>query len=511
MYGKLGYAPPAERAETHTKNSRKGDKRHPSVDERALEGLRNAVVAAGQPARAALPETLLQFRKLHKLATGFMTPLQTLAVGASGPTAAAAAAAAVVDDDGLGPRDPTLQRLHTHLHQTRTGTGRLSSSDPNLQNLPTAAAAAADDGGDGEELLRLLGGANVSIRSAFRASGPDCVLVSIDYSQIEMRVAAHVTGDARLLQAFTAAAAAGGAGAAGGSSGGGGLGGFGGAASSAAAAAGGGGGSGRPADIYAAMAAQVFGARAPGDVTPGQRKTAKTVMLGLLYGMGAGEACAKLGVSEAEAAALRGQFVARYAGVARFVAAARDFAKRWGYVPTLAGRRRPLPEARDPNPNRAHYALRQAVNAIVQGTAADIIKTAMVLVDRALRQQQPPSSSSSSSAAAAAPAVRGRLVMQIHDELLLECPAQPAAVAALVGLVTRIMETDVPRELALAAGAAGGVFAPAGAAWRAGEAAEAAELLGRSPRLAVPLSTCVEVGVEWGALAPWPPPPDGGS
>lgn len=256
-------------------------------------------------------------------------------------------------------------------------------------------------------------------------------------------------------------------------------------------------------DIYAGMAALAFGVPVAAAVTPAQRLQAKTVVLGLVYGMGLADTAAKLGLSESDAAGTRAAFQRRFPGVQQFVRRAQEFTDRHGYAPTLTGRRRDLPEIRHADGNRKAYARRQAVNSVVQGTAADLIKVAMVLVDGELRVGGGGGGGVGGGGGAAPPPLPGRLLLQIHDELLFECPAAPAAVAALVAAVTRIMTTDVPVELARVAGMPGGLFDAARRGGPASPAADAARLLGGSPELRVPLCVSVEVGDTWGHMVPW--------
>ena len=197
-----------------------------------------------------------------------------------------------------------------------------------------------------------------------------------------------------------------------------------------------------------------------------------------------------------QAGRVRSHFNVAYPGIGRFIAAAKVFAKRFGAVPTVSGRLRYLPEIRDPNPVRASYAARQAVNSIVQGTAADVIKIAMILVQRYLLRGMP-----------------ARLLLQVHDELLIEAPEELAQ--QLTAKITRIMVEDVPAALAEVASAPGGLWeaapaqaAPAQDGVAAGDSttacgarrAAARALLGGSPLLCVPLEVAAEVGSDWGHM-----------
>ncbi len=259
-------------------------------------------------------------------------------------------------------------RIHARFHQTVTSTGRLSSSDPNLQNIPVRT-----------ELGR-------QVRRAFVAA-PGCRLVAADYSQIELRVLAHMSRDPGLLAAFR-----------------------------------------RGEDIHRATAAAVFGVR-PGEVTPEQRRAAKTINFGLIYGMGAYSLSRELGVEPAEAQAFIDAYFARFPGVRAFLDAVLERARREGRVATMFGRIRRIANLDHPSQPVRAAAERMAINAPIQGTAADIIKLAMIELDRRLEGSGV------------------RLVLQVHDELLLEAPE--AEVAAAVEEVRRAMEGVVELEAPL--------------------------------------------------------------
>ncbi|BCU07029.1 DNA polymerase I [Allochromatium tepidum] len=239
--------------------------------------------------------------------------------------------------------DPDTGRVHTSYHQAVTATGRLSSSDPNLQNIPIRT----------EEGRR--------IRRAFVAA-PGHRLLAADYSQIELRIMAHLSGDERLLAAF-----------AGGQ------------------------------DIHRATAAEILGL-APEDVTSEQRRSAKAINFGLIYGMSAFGLARQLGIERGAAQEYVDRYFERYPGVRDFMDRTRRQAREDGYVETLFGRRLHLPEIGHGNQARRAAAERTAINAPMQGTAADIIKRAMIAVDAWIQAERP--------------AVR--LIMQVHDELVLE-------------------------------------------------------------------------------------------
>ncbi|MDT8409151.1 MAG: DNA polymerase I [Wenzhouxiangellaceae bacterium] len=238
---------------------------------------------------------------------------------------------------------PETGRVHTHYHQAVTATGRLSSADPNLQNIPIRT-----------ELGR-------RIRKAFVAPEGWCILAA-DYSQIELRIMAHLSGDARLLKAFAAGE-----------------------------------------DVHRATAAEVFGVEIDA-VSNDQRRSAKAINFGLMYGMSAWGLARQLETGREVAAEYIERYFARYPGVREFMDSTRQLAREQGFVETLAGRRLWLPEIRSRNRQRQQAAERAAINAPLQGTAADIIKRAMIDVDGWIQSE----------------AVEARLVMQVHDELVLE-------------------------------------------------------------------------------------------
>jgi DNA polymerase I len=257
--------------------------------------------------------------------------------------------------------DPETGRVHTSYHQAVAATGRLSSTDPNLQNIP----------------IRTREGRR--IRQAFIAP-PGWVLMAADYSQIELRIMAHLSGDADLLRAFA---------------------------------------EGR--DIHQATAAEVFG-RPLAEVTPDERRSAKAINFGLIYGMSAFGLAKQIGVDRGSAQRYVDRYFERYPGVKRFMDETREQARANGFVETVAGRRLYLPDIGSRNRQLQQYAERSAINAPMQGTAADIIKRAMLDVEAALAR----------TGAAA------RLVMQVHDELVLE--VREDAVDAVRALVRGCME-----------------------------------------------------------------------
>jgi len=239
--------------------------------------------------------------------------------------------------------NPATGRLHTSLNQTGAATGRLSSSEPNLQNIPIR----------GDEGRR--------IRAAFIAA-PGAVLIAADYSQIELRILAHLAGDPALIDAFS-----------------------------------------HGQDIHARTAAEMFNVL-PGLVSADQRRAAKVINFGILYGMGPQRLAGELAISLAEAQEYIARYFARYPGVRQFMTHAVDEARERGYATTILGRRRPVPELRSGQRGVVQAAERVAANTPIQGSAADLIKRAMVRVDRRL----------------AAEGLQGGMVLQVHDELLLE-------------------------------------------------------------------------------------------
>jgi DNA polymerase-1 len=241
--------------------------------------------------------------------------------------------------------DPDTGRIHTSYHQAVTATGRLSSSDPNLQNIPVRTA-------EGRR-----------IRQAFIAA-PGHRILAADYSQIELRIMAHLSEDDGLRNAFAAGL-----------------------------------------DIHAATAAEVFGVDLEA-VTAEQRRSAKAINFGLIYGMSAFGLGRQLNLGRNQAQEYIDRYFERYPGVRAYMESTRAGAAGRGYVETLFGRRLYVPEIRDRNGQRRQAAERAAINAPLQGTAADIIKRAMIAVDAWLAEQ----------------GLGARMIMQVHDELVLEVP-----------------------------------------------------------------------------------------
>ena len=274
--------------------------------------------------------------------------------------------------------DPASGRIHTSYHQAVAATGRLSSSDPNLQNIPIRSA-------EGRR-----------IRQAFIAP-PGYVILAADYSQIELRIMAHLSGDRGLIDAFAAGE-----------------------------------------DIHKATAAEVFGV-ALDEVSDEQRRNAKAINFGLIYGMSAFGLARQLHIGRKEAQEYIDLYFERYPGVLRYMDETRVLASEKGYVETLFGRRLYLPEINASNGMRRQAAERTAINAPMQGTAADIIKRAMIAVDRYLAES----------------GVDARMIMQVHDELVLEVAsaALDSVKAEVIKLMMAAADLSVPLEVGMGVGA----------------------------------------------------------
>jgi DNA polymerase I len=298
-----------------------------STGAETLEGL----AARGYP----IAQLLLRYRELSKLKSTYVDALP-----------------AMLGEDG---------RLHTRFYQAVAATGRLSSANPNLQNIPVRT-----------ELGQ-------RIRRAFVA-GPGRSLLVADYSQIELRILAHIAAEPELIRAFAAGE-----------------------------------------DIHRATAGTVFGI-APELVSAEQRRAAKTINFGILYGMSAFGLSQNLGISKGDAERFIAAYLDRYQGVRRYVEETLQSAEREGKVETLYGRVRWLPDIRSKNHNLRENARRMAINARIQGTAADLLKQAMIAVDRRLRREHP----------------GARLLLTVHDELLFEVPE--AEVEPIGRLVRQEME-----------------------------------------------------------------------
>ncbi|HEV7214901.1 MAG TPA: DNA polymerase, partial [Chloroflexota bacterium] len=284
--------------------------------------------------------------------------------------------------------NPHDGRVHTSFNQTVVATGRLSSTGPNLQNIPIRS-----------ELGRL-------IRAAFVPGRPGWVLLAADYSQVELRVLAHLSGDPGLTAAFLA-----------------------------------------DQDIHSATAAKVFGVE-PAAVTSNQRRIAKVINFGILYGMG-GQAVARQGeVSRREGDAFIAQYFATFPAVRQYIDQTKREAAEQGYVTTLAGRRRSMPELQDPRREVRAQGERAAVNAPVQGSAADVIKIAMIRLQQHIRERR----------------LAGRMILQVHDELVFEVPGDEVSDMALLVRATMegAMQLSVPLKVEVKAGANWAEMVPIG-------------------------------------------------
>jgi DNA polymerase-1 len=265
--------------------------------------------------------------------------------------------------------NPQTGRVHTSFNQTATSTGRLSSSDPNLQNIPVRTSTGK------------------RIREAFRA--PDgTLLLSADYSQIELRVLAHLSEDGRLCEAFR-----------------------------------------KGEDVHARTAREVLGA-GTGSVEPELRRRAKVINFGIIYGMSAYGLARELGISPGDAAGIIKEYFDVYSGVREFTERTLDQAREKGYVQTMLKRRRYLPELTSSNPNTRQYGERMAINTPIQGTAADLLKVAMIRMHSALPEQVP----------------GARMVLTVHDELLFEIPkgSEEKAASIIKQTMEEVVDLDVP-------------------------------------------------------------------
>ena len=299
-----------------------------------------------------LPQIIMQYRGLSKLKSTYTDKLPLQVNKSSG-------------------------RVHTSYHQAVTATGRLSSSDPNLQNIP----------------IRTANGRR--IREAFVASEGHTLLAA-DYSQIELRIMAHLSGDESLVNAFAEGA-----------------------------------------DIHRHTASEIFNV-ALDDVTSDQRRSAKAINFGLIYGMSAHGLSKQLGIERHQAADYMNVYFERYPGVRQYMDNTREQAKQDGYVETLFGRRLYLPEINSSNGMRRQYAERTAINAPMQGTAADIIKRAMIDIDAWLANND----------------TGIRMIMQVHDELVFEVPNDQleSAKAEIEQFMVSAAQLDVPLEVGIGVG-----------------------------------------------------------
>ncbi|RKG74189.1 DNA polymerase I [Corallococcus terminator] len=322
----------------------KRGKTGPSTDQEVLEKL-------AEEHGSVLARALIEYRGLSKLKSTYLDTLPSL-----------------VAKDG---------RIHTTYHQAATATGRLSSSDPNLQNIPIRTEVGRE------------------IRRAFVAEAGH-QLVSADYSQVELRLLAHIAEDPVLIQAFL-----------------------------------------DDEDVHSRTAAEIFGVESK-DVDREQRRVAKTVNFGIAYGLSAHGLSTRLGISQERAREVIERYFTRYAGIRQYLEDTVEKARKVGYVETLYGRRRLMGDLLSKNRGVAQAAERAAINMPIQGTAADLMKKAMLAVDVALRQEK----------------LKARVLLQVHDELLIEAPdAEVEAVKALaVRCMAAVAELKVPLKVDVGAG-----------------------------------------------------------
>ncbi len=300
-----------------------------------------------------LPEAMLAYRSVAKLKNTYVDALPQLI-------------------------NPNTNRIHTSFHQTGTATGRLSSSDPNLQNIPIRTA-------QGRE-----------IRRAFRAGIDNWVLISADYSQVELRILAHIADEAALAEAFR-----------------------------------------NGMDIHNATASRIFGV-SPDAVDQTLRSRAKAINFGIIYGMGPQRLARETGVSMAEAKEFIEKYFAGYPRIKDYIAGAVAKAKATGYTETITGRRRPMPDLHSTDRLAQVNAENIAVNSPIQGSAADLIKMAMIHVERDLR----------------AAGLSTKLLLQVHDELVFESPREEAPKAAEIirHAMEHAMELNVPLKVEVGTG-----------------------------------------------------------
>ncbi len=340
-------APDADPPGLGLKPLKKG-KTGPSTDIEVLEKL-----AADPSITSQIPQLIVEYRQLTKLVNTYLVALKESI-------------------------DPDTGRIHASFHQTVAATGRLSSSDPNLQNIPIRTEVGRQ------------------IRAAFVAP-PGFQLITADYSQIELRILAHLSQDETLIDAFR-----------------------------------------NDLDIHTAVAAEVYGIDLK-DVTREQRNSAKMVNFGIIYGITAFGLARRLGegVSNEQAATIINDYKARYPGIDRFLGECVSKAKRQGYVETMMGRRRAVPQVESRNPNERQLGERIAINSVVQGSAADLIKLAMIDLHRQLPDQFP----------------AARMLLQIHDELVFEVPEKdvPRVMPFVIDRMESAMELRVPLKVEAAA------------------------------------------------------------
>lgn len=296
--------------------------------------------------RHPIIDEILEYRAVRKLLSTYIEPLHNFVSQKTG-------------------------KIHTTFNQALTATGRLSSSKPNLQNIPVRTER-------GKE-----------IRKAFVPSAPDGIIMSADYSQIELRIMAHLSQDSHLIDAFR-----------------------------------------HGLDVHAMTASKIFGIDI-GEVTPEQRRIAKTANFGIMYGISSFGLAQRLRISRAQAKKIIDDYFANFTSISTYIRNTIDSAKELGYVKTLFGRRRYLPDINSRNATVRSLAERNAINAPIQGTSADIIKKAMIGVDRKISEA----------------GLRSRMVLQIHDELVFDAIESEADM--LKDIVKQEMENVIPLSIPL--------------------------------------------------------------
>ena len=315
----------------------KKTKTGPSTDEEVLKELKD---------KHPLVSLLLEYRQLTKLKSTYIDPLPNLI-------------------------NPKTNRIHTSFNQTATETGRLSSSNPNLQNLPIKTALGSQ------------------IRRAIIASSPKNYLLSFDYSQIELRILAHICGDQNLISAFQ-----------------------------------------KGKDIHKATASLIYGLE-ESEISDAQREVGKRVNFGIIYGLTAYGLCRELGISQEMAESFIQTYFIRYPKVKEYIEEIIQEAQKNGFVTTLLGRRRYLPEINHKNQTLRQFAQRQAINTPIQGSASDIIKLVMVNIYQYIKKNQ----------------LKTKMILQIHDELLFDVPEEE--IQQIISLVKDKMENVIKLKVPL--------------------------------------------------------------
>lgn len=318
------------------KAKKTGSKGYYSTDEETLAAIQD---------KHPIVNDILEFRAVKKLLSSYIEPFP-------------------------GFINPVTGKVHTTFNQALTATGRLSSSKPNLQNIPVRTERGRE------------------IRKAFIPSAPDGVIMSADYSQIELRIMAHLSGDAHLIEAFR-----------------------------------------QGKDVHAITAAKIFGIDAD-EVTPDQRRIAKTANFGIMYGISAFGLAQRLKIPRGDAKKIIDDYFTNFPAVSAFISDTIASAREKGYVETLFGRRRYLPDITSRNATVRALAERNAVNAPIQGTSADIIKIAMVEVDREMQAQ----------------GLKSRMVLQVHDELVFDAVQEEIGTLErmVVEKMQNVIELSIP-------------------------------------------------------------------